>query len=408
MKTRIVLLGATGSVGSSVVDIVTRFPEYFQVEAVVGGTNVKKLAQIAHQVGARFAAVADSSKSSSLKSALTDIGLDIECGAGKEAVNAAVDIDCDLVVAAIAGTAGLGPTHRAIRAGRRIALANKETLVCAGEAFMRDAHAAGVAILPLDSEHNAIWQAMGSAGVDDIEEITLTASGGPFLHWSREAIAAALPEQALKHPNYDMGAKISIDSASMMNKGLEVIEAYHLFGIDHKRINVLVHPQQLVHGLVSFRDGSVTAGMAMPDMRIPAAHCLSMGLSHRVSQDQICNQADERLQTILPRVNLARAGRLDFLEPDTERFPALPLAFAVLAEGGGLPTVLNAANEIAVEAYLARQIGFNDITALVEETCNVLSPRVRKSPQSIDEAIEIDADTRQWVRTQLLHRFAAA
>lgn len=403
MKTRIVLLGATGSVGSSAVDVIMRHPERFQVEAVVGGSNVRQLAAVAQQVGARFAAVADSNKGDALKTALADAGLTIESGAGDAAVNAAVDVDCDLVVAAIAGTAGLRPTYRAIRPGRRIALANKETLVCAGAAFMRDAHAAGVTILPLDSEHNALLQAMGGAHADDVEEMTLTASGGPFLNWTKDAIAAATPEQALKHPNYAMGAKISIDSASMMNKGLEIIEAHYLFGIEHMRLQVLVHPQQLVHGLVSFRDGSVTAGMAAPDMRIPVAHCLSLGLGNNLDSG-----SGERLKTTLPRLDLAAVGRMEFFKPDMERFPALALAFGALSAGGGLPTVLNAANEVAVEAFLARRIGFGQIAMVVEETCSAFAGKVNRSPESIDTALEIDMLARQWASNQLTHRFAAA
>lgn len=394
MSTRIVLLGATGSVGSAVVDVIVRHPEHFRVEAIVsGGSDVRALAAVAQRTGARFAAVADPARGAALKSALADAGLNIESGAGESAVNAAVDHDSDLVVAAIAGTAGLRATHRAIRPGRRIALANKETLVCAGEAFMRGAREAGVDILPLDSEHNALWQAMGAARPEDVEELVLTASGGPFLSWTAEAIAAATPEQALKHPNYSMGAKITIDSASMMNKGLEVIEAHHLFGIDRARLRVLVHPQQAVHGLVGFRDGSVVAGLAAPDMRIPAAHCLGL---------------PGRLHTTLPRLDLAAFGRLDFIHADTARFPALALAFEALEAGGGMPTILNAANEIAVEAFLARRIGFGRIAGLVSEACEALSDRAGKAPASIPEALALDDEARGWARARLARCSAVA
>lgn len=390
MKTRIVILGATGSVGCSVASVIAEHRDRFVVEAVVGGANPVALAQVAHRVGARFAAIADASQGEALRQALADIGLGIGSGAGATAVDEAVDRDCDLVVAAISGTAGLRPTHRAIRPGRCIALANKETLVCAGDAFMRDARQAGVEVLPLDSEHNALWQAMGGASVDEVESLILTASGGPFLHWSAEAIAAATPEQALKHPNYAMGAKISIDSASMMNKGLEVIEAHHLFSIAPERLQVLVHPQQIVHGLVGFIDGSVVAGMAAPDMRVPAAHCLGVG-SH----------GGRRLATSLPRPDLSAIGRLDFAPPDLARFPALALALDALAQGGGLPTVLNAANEIAVEAFLKRRVRFGDIATLAQQACDAFAQRMNKSPESIDEAIEMDQEVRRWARDRI-------
>ncbi|MGV6871098.1 1-deoxy-D-xylulose-5-phosphate reductoisomerase [Pseudochelatococcus sp. B33] len=396
MKTRIVILGATGSVGGSVASVIAEHRERFQVEAVVGGSNPVALARTARNVGARFAAIADPAQGEALKGALADIGLRIDSGAGTAAVDEAVDRDCELVVAAIAGTAGLRPTHRAIRPGRRIALANKETLVCAGDAFMRDAHAAGVTVLPLDSEHNALWQALGGASVEEIESMILTASGGPFLHWSAEAIAAATPEQALKHPNYAMGAKISIDSATMMNKGLEVIEAHHLFAIAPTRLQVLVHPQQIVHGLVSFADGSVVAGMAAPDMRIPAAHCLGIG-------SETPPRTKSRLATSLPRLDLAAIGRLDFASPDTKRFPALALALDALAAGGGLPTVLNAANEIAVEAFLRRRINFGDIVTLARQACDFFTKNVNREPESIEAAIEIDQQVRDWARSRLEH-----
>ncbi len=393
MKTRIVILGATGSVGCSVASVIAEHRDRFAVEAVVGGSNPVALAQVAHRLGARFAAIADASQGEALKHALADIGLRIGSGAGAAAVDEAVDRDCDLVVAAISGTAGLRPTHRAIRPGRRIALANKETLVCAGDAFMRDARNAGVDVLPLDSEHNALWQAMGGASVEEVESMVLTASGGPFLHWPAEAIAEATPEQALKHPNYAMGAKISIDSASMMNKGLEVIEAHHLFAIAPERLQVLVHPQQIVHGLVGFIDGSVVAGMAAPDMRVPAAHCLGVG--------SFGGRGGNRLATALPRPDLSAIGRLDFTPPDTTRFPALALALDALAQGGGLPTVLNAANEIAVEAFLKRRMRFGDIAILAQRACDAFSQTMSRSPESIDEAIEMDQEVRDWARCRI-------
>ncbi|MGI6246612.1 MAG: 1-deoxy-D-xylulose-5-phosphate reductoisomerase [Pseudochelatococcus sp.] len=394
MTTRIVLLGATGSVGSAVVDVILRHPDRFHVEAIVSaGSDVCALASVARRTGARFVAVANPQKAETLARALADAGADAASGAGEAAIDEAVDRDADLVVAAIAGTAGLRVTHRAIRPGRRIALANKETLVSAGDAFMRDARAAGVGILPLDSEHNALWQAMGDACSEDIEELVLTASGGPFRKWAAEAIAAATPEEALRHPNYSMGAKISIDSASMMNKGLELIEAHHLFGVDGARLRVLVHPQQAVHGLVGFRDGSVVAGLAAPDMRIPAAHCLGL---------------PGRLNTTLPRLDLAAFGRLDFEPPDLARFPALGLAFEALAEGGGMPTVLNAANEVAVGAFLSRRIGFGRIAALVRDACEAFAGRVSHAPDSVPEALALDEEARAWTHAQVTRGMAVA
>jgi 1-deoxy-D-xylulose-5-phosphate reductoisomerase len=257
----------------------------------------------------------------------------------------------DLVVAAIAGTAGLAPTYAAIEAGRTVALANKETLVCAGGAVMTTARRSGAQLLPLDSEHNAIFQAMGGCAADQIVKMILTASGGPFREWTAERIDAATVEQALAHPNWAMGPKVTIDSASLMNKGLELIEAHHLFGMPANRLDVLVHPQSIVHGLIAFADGAVTAGMAVPDMRTPIAHCLAY---------------PDRMKSGVKALDLAAIGELTFHRPDFARFPALRLAMDALSAGGGAPTALNAANEIAVEAFLHAKIGFSSISRLVE------------------------------------------
>jgi 1-deoxy-D-xylulose-5-phosphate reductoisomerase len=256
-----------------------------------------------------------------------------------------------LVVAAIVGTAGLPPTFAAIQAGRAVALANKETLVCAGDAVIAAARRSGARILPMDSEHNAIFQAMGGCDPREIVKMTITASGGPFREWSAERIKAATVSEALAHPNWAMGPKVTIDSASMMNKGLELIEAYHLFGVPADRLDVLVHPQSVVHGLIAFADGSVTAGMAAPDMRTPIAHCLAY---------------PERIQSGARALDLAAVGQLTFQRPDLERFPALGLAIAALREGGGAATALNAANEVAVEAFLTGRIGFSEMIGVVE------------------------------------------
>jgi 1-deoxy-D-xylulose-5-phosphate reductoisomerase len=273
------------------------------------------------------------------------------------------------------------PTYAAMAAGRTIALANKECLVCAGGPFMKTAARVGAKILPMDSEHNAIFQALGGEPIAHVEQMILTASGGPFRTWSADQIAAATPAQALAHPNWAMGPKVTIDSASLMNKGLELIEAYHIFGIDPQRLHVLVHPQSIVHGLVSFADGAVTAGMAVPDMRAPIAHCLSY---------------PERVATRARRLDLAAIAQLTFEAPDLERFPALRVALDALKSGGSLPTVLNAANEIAVAAFLDGKIAFPRIASLVEEVCEAaLRAGNGQEPSSVEHALEIDHMSRQ-------------
>ncbi len=287
----------------------------------------------------------------------------------------------DLVLAAIAGTAGVEPTFAALAAGRTVALANKECLVCAGAAFMAQAAQSGTRLLPVDSEHNAIFQALGGADPASVETMTLTASGGPFRTWTREAIAAATPEQALKHPNYAMGAKVTVDSAGLMNKGLEVIEAHHIFGVDPERLDVLVHAQQIVHGLVSFRDGSVTAGLATPDMKVPIAHCLAY---------------PERMETATRRLDLASIGQLTFERPDFDRFPALRVALDALRTGQGLPTIMNAANEIFVEAFLKKLISFHDIARLVEAACEAaIADGSAREPTTIGEALALNHAVRE-------------
>jgi 1-deoxy-D-xylulose-5-phosphate reductoisomerase len=370
---KLTILGATGSIGQSAADVLRDAPGLFVVEAVAGGRDGAGLARMARRLGARFAAVADPAAYSDLKAGLAGSG--VEAAAGPEAVVAAAVRPVDLVLGAIAGTAGLAPTFAAVERGQAVALANKECLVCAGAAFMKRARETGATILPVDSEHNAIFQALGGADPRSIEKMTLTASGGPFRTWSREAIAAARPEQALAHPNWAMGRKVTIDSAGLMNKGLELIEAHHLFGAPSEKLDVLVHPQSIVHGLVSFADGSVTAGLACPDMKTPIAHCLAW---------------PERAPTTVKRLDLAAVGSLTFERPDFARFPALRLAMDALAGGQGLATVLNAANEVAVEAYLAERISFYDIAKLVEEACDrALADGVAREPESVAEALEI-------------------
>lgn len=382
---RLVILGATGSIGRSTADVIEGAPGSFQVEAVAGGRDGAGLARMAIRLGARFAAVSDLSAYDELKDGLA--GTEIKAGAGAGAVQEAALAESDLVVAAISGAAGVEPTHAALAAGRQVALANKECLVCAGELFMRTAAEQGTQVLPMDSEHNAIFQAMGASRVDEVEEMVLTASGGPFRTWEADRIAAATPEEALAHPNWSMGPKVTIDSASLMNKGLELIEAHHIFGIPAQRLGVLVHPQSIVHGLVSFADGSVTAGMACPDMKVPIAHCLGY---------------PDRVTTMAKRLDLAAIGSLSFEKPDFDRFPALRVAMAALQQGGAMPTVLNAANEIAVAAFLARRIGFMDIARMVEACCDQVARESNgRAPASVAEALEIDHMSRERARKWL-------
>lgn len=385
MRRSVTILGATGSIGRSTRDVVAENADKLCVEAVVAGRDVEALARIARETGARFAAVADAARGRDLAEALAGSG--IRHGAGREAVLEAVAIESDIVVSAISGAAGLEATVAALTPGRTVALANKESLVCAGEVVMARAHAAGARILPLDSEHNALFQVLGAEPVSAVSKMTLTASGGPFRTWSAERIAAATPQQALAHPNYAMGAKITIDSASMMNKGLELIEARFLFGLGADRLDVLVHPQQIVHGLVTFRDGSVSAGMALPDMRVAAAHCLGV---------------DGRLDAPASRfLDLAVTAPLSFERPDLARFPALGLAIAALSSGGSAPAALNAANEVAVEAFLAGKIPFWAIPALVEEVCAGNAVASGSAPADVAAALAIDQDARNHARDLL-------
>ena len=384
---RVTILGATGSIGRSARDVILANPGHFAIEAVVGGRDAAALAAMALQLGARFAALADAAALPALREHLAGSG--IACGAGESAVHDAVDRPCDVVVAGISGVAGLKPTVAALKPGRRIALANKETLVCAGAFFMAEAQRIGATILPLDSEHNAVSQALAGRSLADVARITLTASGGPFRTWSKPQIDSATREQALKHPNYAMGSKITIDSASLMNKGLELIEAHHIFGIGHDRLGAVIHPQQIMHGLVSFTDGSVIAGMALPDMRVPFADCLSDG---------------RRLVSGVAPANLASIGTMTFDEPDLARFPSLGLALAAMAAGGAASAILNAANEIAVAAFLDGRLRFGEIADIVAITCDVMAKHRRDAPSSVDEALEIDHITRSAAQDVMARR----
>jgi 1-deoxy-D-xylulose-5-phosphate reductoisomerase len=367
------LLGATGSIGRSCTQVIAAAPERFAVEAVVGGRDGAALARSAIALGAKFAAIADPAGYPDLRAGVA--GRPIEIAAGEDAMLEAARRPADLVVSGIVGAVGLAPTFAAIREGRAVALANKETLVCAGYAVMQAVKRFGARLLPLDSEHNAIFQALGGREAVEIVRMTLTASGGPFREWSAERIAGATCAEALAHPKWSMGAKISVDSASLMNKGLELIEAHHLFAIAPERLAVVVHPQSIVHGLISFLDGSTIAGMASPDMRTPIAHCLAY---------------PDRIESGVAAPDLAELGRLTFEAPDLARFPALRIAREALAEGEGAPTALNAANEIAVAAFLDGRIGFGALAPLVERTLELMRAAGETStPLTVAEAVAI-------------------
>jgi 1-deoxy-D-xylulose-5-phosphate reductoisomerase len=386
------ILGATGSIGASTVDLIKRSPERFRVEAVTANSNAARLATIARETGARVAVLADSDGFAELKAALAGSG--IEAAAGEAGLIEAAQRPADWVMAAIAGSVGLKPTMAAIERGATVALANKECLVCAGALFMRRAKASGAVVLPVDSEHNAVFQALGAGRREDVSRVILTASGGPFRTWTLEEIRAATPEQALKHPNWSMGPKVTIDSATLMNKGLEVIEAHHLFGLAPDEIDVLVHPQSVVHGLVEFRDGSVVAQLGPADMRVPIAHCLAY---------------PERLDGPVPRLDLAALRELTFENPDPVRFPALALARQAMVTGGAAPTVLNAADEIAVTEFMAGRLSFPGIAALVEATLEAAGKRgLLADPASIEAALAVDHTARGLARDLLLNNAVKA
>jgi 1-deoxy-D-xylulose-5-phosphate reductoisomerase len=368
---RITILGATGSIGTSTLAVIGERPGDFAVEAVTAFGNAESLARVARAAGARLAVIADRSAYDALRGALAGTG--IEAAAGAAAIEEAAARPVDVVVAGIVGAAGLAPAFAAIGAGSTVALANKECLVCAGDLFMGEARRVGVDVLPVDSEHNAIFQVLDRASLDLVDKIILTASGGPFREWTREAMMNASPAEAVKHPNWSMGPKISVDSATLMNKGLELIEA--------DRIDVLIHPQSIVHGLVAYRDGSIIAEMGVPDMRMPIAHCLSWPKRSRVAG---------------PALDLAKLGRLNFARPDLDRFPALKLARQALAAGGWATNVLNAANEVAVAAFLAGNLGFLDIARIVEESMEQAQKQgLDRSPASIKDALALDREGRR-------------
>jgi len=386
----VTILGATGSIGSSTVDLLKRQNGRFTVEALTAHKNGAALAKLARELGARFAAVGDPDAYRELKSDLSGSG--IEAASGPDAVTEAARRPAEWVIGAITGAAGLEPALAAIERGATLALANKECLVCAGSLFMRRAKQTGATVLPVDSEHNALFQAMTAGRREDVTKVIITASGGPFRTWSKDDIRKATLQAALKHPNWSMGPKVTIDSATLMNKGLEVIEAHHLFNLKPDEIEVLVHPQSIVHGMVEFRDGSVIAHLGPHDMRVAIAHCLAY---------------PDRIDGPAKRLDLAEIGSLTFEKPDLDRFPALGLAWAALRAGSGATTVLNAANEIAVAEFVSGQIGFTGIPALVEATLDAAARRgVMREPTSIADAIDVDHNSRSLAR-DLLPEIAA-
>ena len=366
------ILGATGSVGASTLDLVRRNPDDWQVIALTANSSAKELAVLAREFGAQIAIVSDETHLPALREEL--VGTAIEVAGGRTALCEAASRKVDLTVAAIVGCAGLAPTMAAIEQGGTIALANKEALVSAGDVMTAAVAEYGATLLPVDSEHNAIFQCLADNSVDDVKWITLTASGGPFRTWSAPQIAAATPAQAVAHPNWDMGAKISVDSATMMNKGLEFIEAHHLFPVGLDRLRIVVHPQSVIHSMVEYRDGSTLAQLGPSDMRVPIASCLAW---------------PRRMNTPCAPLDLPAIGELSFFAPDEDLFPATRLAREAVHHGGAAPAILNAANEIAVAAFLAGKIAFTKIAVVVEECLNCDIPAASASLAEVLAADEL-------------------
>lgn len=388
MTRTISIFGATGSVGLSTLDLVRQHRDAYRVIALTANGNAADLAKLAIEFDAEIAVVAEETAYSALKDALA--GTNIRAAAGPTALIDAAKMGADWTMAAIVGCAGLPPTMAAIEAGKTIALANKEALVSAGELMMAAVARSGATLLPVDSEHNAIFQCLAGGKISQVRKITLTASGGPFRTFTLDQMRAVTPAQAVAHPNWDMGAKISVDSASMFNKGLELIEAHHLFPVGLDNIDVLVHPQSVIHSMVEYHDRSTLAQLGSPDMRIPIASALAW---------------PDRIETNCTPLDLATIGRLDFEAPDLERFPALRLARAAILEGGAKPAILNAANEVAVAAFLAGQIGFLDIAGFVSQALDGYSPN---APHDLDMLFSIDAAARSYTQALMEKQSHAA
>ena len=380
MKT-VTILGATGSVGRSTLDLVEREPDTFQVLALTAHRDVTKLAEAAIRTKAKRAVVADETCLGALREALSGTG--IEAAGGAQAVHDTAELGADLTMGAIVGCAGLEPVLAAIEQGRTVIIANKEPLVSAGDVVLAAAAKSGATLLPADSEHNAIFQCFDVARPGRVRRIILTASGGPFRDWSLDQMRGVSVEQAVAHPNWSMGAKISVDSATMMNKGLELIEAARLFPVPHDAIEIILHRQSVIHSMVEYVDGSTLAQLGPPDMRVPIASCLAW---------------PDRMATPMAPLDLVKIGRLDFEAPDAVRFPALRLAREALDAGGARPAILNAANEIAVAAFLDRQIGFLEIAAIVEDTLIRYDP---PGPGALADVLAVDAEARVIARERV-------
>lgn len=371
---RISILGSTGSIGCSTIDLIERDPQAYRVEALTANRNVEALAEQARRFDARFVAVADPEKYNDLKAAMS--GTDAEIAAGPGSIVEAAARGADWVMAGIVGAAGLEPTLEAARQGAVVAFANKECLVCAGDLMLDEIARSGATLLPVDSEHNAIFQVFEFDRRETIEKIILTASGGPFRTMGIEEMRKVTPAQAVAHPNWDMGAKISVDSATMMNKGLELIEAYYLFGLPEDRIDILVHPQSIIHSMVAYVDGSVLAQLGSPDMRTPISYTLAW---------------PQRMAAPSARLDLGKIATLTFEAPDSERFPALSLAREALKTGGSAPTILNASNEVAVAGFLGGKLGFLDIPRVVADTLEKIPVTVIGS---VEDVLAVDAEAR--------------
>jgi 1-deoxy-D-xylulose-5-phosphate reductoisomerase len=375
VKRTVTILGSTGSIGGSTLDLVQHASKYFEVVSLTGNENVKMLIRQARMFKPKLAVIGNDNLYQELKAGLRDVN--VRVAAGKDALCEAAELDSDLVVAGIVGTAGLNPTLAAVRRGAIIALANKECLVCSGNLFLDEVERSRATLLPVDSEHNAIFQVLDINHVASIDRLILTASGGPFINSSHKDMANVTPAQAVKHPNWEMGAKISVDSATMMNKGLELIEAFYLFPVEEKQIEILVHPQSVVHSMVSYTDGSVLAQMGTPDMRTPISYALAW---------------PNRMKTPAEKLDLSKINELTFQKPDLQRFPALSLARDALKMGDAMPNVLNAANEVAVAYFLNRRISFLDITRVIDDVLNK-TPNITLN--KLDDVVFCDLETRK-------------
>lgn len=382
---RLTVLGATGSIGESTLDLVGRNPDRFDVIALSACRNAPRLAELAIRHRAKVAVIGDADQYETLRGLLSGTG--IRAAAGQQALIEAAAEPADCTMASIVGAAGLAPTFAAARQGRRVALANKECLVSAGDVFLDEIERSGAELIPVDSEHSAAFQALAGSDPKALERIVLTASGGPFRTWDLERLSRAKPEEALKHPNWSMGRKISIDSATMMNKGLEIIEAFHLFPVRHDQLEIIVHPQSVVHCLVVYTDGSVLAQLAPPDMRAPISYALAW---------------PDRMTTPVARLDLVKLATLTFEPPDEERFPALRVAREALERGTAAPCILNAANEEAVGAFLEKRIGFLDIAKKVAATIEAADVRGMIRPlRSLDDVLTVDRESRKLAQSLL-------